>query len=199
MMKLFSMLQNNLTVTTNIIYEVSNNHSVGNNIIGFLAQAKNAWIDFGASLVNYFRSYQFKELIFTLKTISFILCLILLAGIIYVFIKSSTLKKTVGQAKKSGIPKKKTHKQWAKIGKRFKSGIEANYKLAVLEADKFYDESLKIVGNEKEQMLSNLEELKKARRIKTRIIDDSEYVLNRENAINVLVAYKKALEELGIL
>ena len=143
MMKLFSMLQNNLTVTTNITYEVSNNHSVGNNIIGFLAQAKNAWIDFGASLVNYFRSYQFKELIFTLKTISFILCLILLAGIIYVFIKSSTLKKTVGQAKKSGIPKKKTHKQWAKIGKRFKSGIEANYKLAVLEADKFYDESLK--------------------------------------------------------
>jgi len=114
------------------------------------------------------------------------------------FYKIFNIKKDSRSGKKIWNTKE-THKQWAKIGKRFKSGIEANYKLAVLEADKFYDESLKIVGNEKEQMLSNLEELKKARRIKTRIIDDSEYVLNRENAINVLVAYKKALEELGIL
>ena len=199
MMNLFSILPSSSTVTNSVTYQVANKQSVESNMSFLLAQAKTAWIDFGASAVNYFKSYQFKELIFTLKTISFILCLIMLGIIIYIFIKSSTLKKSVSQAKAAKIPKKKMHKQWLKIGKRFNSGIEANYKLAVLEADKFYDESLKITGNEKEQLLSNLDELKKARRIKNRIIDDPEFILSKESAASVLFAYKKALEELGIL
>jgi hypothetical protein len=185
-------------VITNVTYEVSKNNSIENNMARFLAEARTAWIDFGASVVNYFKSYQFKELIFTLKTISFILCLILLAMIIYVFIKSAALNKPASKTT-TKISKKKAFKQWAKIGKRFNSGIEANYKLAVLEADIFYDESLKIIGYDKEGGLSNIEEIKKAKRIKNRIIDDSEFVLGRNNAADVLIAYKKGLEGLGIL
>ena len=90
-------------------------------------------------------------------------------------------------------------KRWAKIGKRFNSGVEANYKLAILEADNFYDESLKILGYEKEKTLSNIEEIKRTKRIKNRIIDDSNFILTRENATDGLIAYKKGLEELGIL
>jgi hypothetical protein len=201
--KFSNKLLNNLiiaaTVTTEVTYEIGNNYySPEKNIDKLLAQAKNAWIDFGASVVNYFKSYQFKELIFTLKAISFALCVILLAIIIYVFIKSMALGKPASQIT-TKISKKKMFKQWTKIGKRFNSGIEANYKLAVLEADIFYDKSLKIIGYDKEGTLSNIEEIKKAKRIKNRIIDDSEFVLSRENAADVLIAYKRGLEELGIL
>lgn len=200
--KISNKFQNNLmigvTTTTSITYDIVNNPSP-NSGSGFLAQAKTAWIDFGASVVNYFKSYQFKELIFTLKTISFILTLILLGAIIYVFIKSMALGKAVKRAKKAEKPKKKMFKLWMKIEKRFNSGIEANYRLAILEADKFYDGSLKVLGHDKEKTLSNVDEIKRARKIKNRIIDDSSFKLTREDAAYSLIAYKKGLEELGIL
>jgi len=197
MMNLFSISQNNLTVTTNITYEISGSRAAGNNITGFLAQAKIAWIDFGTSMVDYFKSYQFKELLFTLKTISFIISLILLGIIIYIFIKSSTFKKTTKLVQK--IKKKKTQKVWMKIIRRLNSGIEANHKLAILEADRLYDESLKILGYDKEKTLNNLDKIKKAKKIKNHIIDDSNFKLTAEDAVYGLIAYKKGLEELGIL
>ena len=89
--------------------------------------------------------------------------------------------------------------KWEKIEKKFKSGVEANYKLAILEADSFYDETLKTLGFEKERNLSNIDEIKKAKRVKARIIDDSGYVLIEEEARNTLDAYKKGLEELGVM
>lgn len=86
-----------------------------------------------------------------------------------------------------------------KIIRRLNSGIEANHKLAILEADRLYDESLKILGYDKEKTLNNLDEIKKAKKIKNHIIDDSNFKLTAENAVYGLIAYKKGLEELGIL
>jgi hypothetical protein len=200
--KISSKFKNNLifgiTVITDVSYDIVNDNTA-NTDIGFLTQAKDAWINFGASTVNYFKSYQFKELVFTLKTISFIISLILLGGIIYVFLKSSALGKAPKTTQKVKKSKNKKNKFWIKIEKRFNSGIEANYKLAILEADYFYDESLKILGREKEKTLSNLEEIKKAKKIKNRIIDDSGFKLNREEVAYSLIAYKRALEELDVI
>jgi len=209
MMNLFSKLRkisnkfrNNLiigvTITTSITYDIINNPPL-NSESGFLAQAKSAWIDFDASVIDYFKSYQFKELIFTIKTISFFISLILLGIIIYVFIKSMALGGAIKQTKKTEKSKKKKLKLWVKIEQRFNSGIEVNYKLAVLEAERFYDESLRILGYDKEKTLSNLEEIKKAKKIKNRIIDDSGFRLSEEGAADALIAYKRGLEELGVL
>ncbi len=170
-------------------------------IVRFMAQARTVWTDFGASVFDFFKSYKFKEIVFTLKTISLILSLILLAIIIYVFIKSNSL----GKAKvttinpKAVFKKKKTQKKWAKIEKRFNSGNEANYKLAIIEADNFYDECLKILGYESEKNLSNADEVKKARKIKGKIIEDSDFVLTTGDTKNSLDAYKKGLEELNVI
>jgi hypothetical protein len=186
------------TVTTSVTYDAGSNFAK-NNGNNFLAQAKFAWIDLGASVINYFKSYQFKELVFTLKTISFIVSLILLLIIIYVFAKSTTLGKAVSQAKKNKAPKKKMFKRWIKIERRFNSGVEANYRLAILEADNIYDESLKILGYGAERDLSNIDEIKKARRVKNQIIDNSSFKLTREDTAYSLIAYKKGLEELEML
>ncbi|MFH1129238.1 MAG: hypothetical protein V1686_00680 [Patescibacteria group bacterium] len=177
------------------------NDPVKEGMIRLMAQARTVWTDFGASVFDFFKSYKFKEIIFTLKTISFILTLILLAIIIYVFIKSNSLNKakTITDNKKSVFKKKKTQKKWIKIEKRFNSGIEANYKLAILEADNFYDECLKILGYESEKNLSNVDEIKKAKKIKNRIVEDSGFMLTTEDTKNSLDAYKKGLTELNVI
>ena len=179
----------------------STKNAIAESATQLMAQARNAWTNFGTIIMDYFKSYKFKELIFTLKTISFILTLILLAIIIYVFIKSNSLSKakTATTNKKSVFNKKKMQKKWVKIEKRFNSGIEANYKLAILEADKFYDESLKILGYDLEKNLVNVEEIKKARKTKNRIIEDSNFVLTAEDTKNGLEAYKNGLEELNVI
>ncbi len=142
--------------------------------------------------VGFFKSYTFKEIIFNLKTISLILSLLFLAGIIFVIWETMCLGKTVKKIKK-------VTKRWLKIEKRLKSGQEANCKLAILEADALYDENLKILGYEKEKGLSNIDEIKLAKSIKRKIIDDNQYILSREEAEKSISAYKKGLEELGML
>lgn len=163
-----------------------------NNSIKLLTTAKNVWLDFGASAVGFFESYTFKEILFTLKTISLILSLLFLAGIIFVIWKTMCLG---GSVKKM----KKNPKRWMKIEKRLKSGQEANCKLAILEADAFYDDNLKAVGYEKEKGLSDIDEIKMAKNVKRRIIDNKQYILTREEAEKSVYAYKKGLQELGAI
>jgi len=181
------------TAYTVVTSQNANNHAVNGEVGRLLAQAKDAWIGFGASIVDFFHSYQFKEIIFTLKVISFILSLLVLLAIIFIFLKMQAL----GGPKKKAI--KKVSKKWAKIERKFESGTESNYKLAILDADNLYESTLSIVGSDKEKILSNLEEFKKAKQIKRIIVDDSGFVLVKEEARNSLNAYKKGLEELGAL
>jgi hypothetical protein len=94
---------------------------------------------------------------------------------------------------------KKNQKRWLKIEKKLNSGQEANYKLAILEADALYDEYLKILGHEKENGLSNINEIKMAKGVRKKIVDDNQYVLTREEAEKSVYAYKKGLGELGVL
>lgn len=188
MMNLFSKLPT--VSSTTIVYSQKESK--------FFAQAKSAWVGFGASINDFFHSYTWREIFFTIKVISFILSLLMLLAIIYILFKKITMH-AAAKPTESDKKKKKNAKKWAKIEKKFKSGVEANYKLAILEADNFYDENLKVLGYEKEKELSNVDEIKKAKRIKTRIIDDLDYILIEEETRKALDAYKNGLEELGVM
>jgi len=191
MMILFSML---LKFSGNYLNNNNQLNSAGN--INFLATAKITWSGFMNNIVDFSESYKFKAIIFDIKTVSFVISILLLAGIIFVIFKMMALGRV---AQKKQFKEKKTIKIWNKIEKKLNSGIKENYKLAVLEADKFYDESLKIAGYEKEKGLVNIEDIKKAKRIKKNIIDDNAYVLTKEEAEKSVYAYKGGLEELGVL
>lgn len=164
----------------------------------FLTQAKSAWIGFGASVNDFFHSYTWREIFFTFKVISFIFSILMLLAIIFVIFKKMTLG-AIAKPVESDKKKKKSAKKWAKIEKKFKSGVEANYKLAILEADSFYDKVLKTLGFEKGKNLSNVDEIKKAKRVKAKIIDDSGYALTEEETKSALDAYKNGLEELSAM
>jgi hypothetical protein len=105
---------------------------------------------------------------------------------------------------KSFLPK------WRKIEKRLESKIEADFKLAILEADELLNKAMDEVGykgkdlNEKlekatEEMISNLKELKEVRKIKESIIEDPSYKLTEEEAKKVIKIYEKALRDLQVL
>ncbi len=100
--------------------------------------------------------------------------------------------------------------QWKKILKRLETDIESNFKLAVIEADELLNKALEKTGYggmdlaeklEKipEDVISNLGELKKVRRIRDDIIADPSYQLTKEEAQRIIKAYEKALRDLQVL
>lgn len=187
MMILFSML---LKFSGN--YPNNSIDPIRNAGLELAAQARSAWFVLSANVLDFYNSYKFKEIIFTLKTISAILSLLFLVGIIFIIIKTMGMGRVVKKLKKN-------QKRWLKIEKKLNSGQEANYKLAILEADALYDEYLKILGYEKEKGLSNIDDIKMAKGVRKKIVDDNQYVLTREEAEKSVYAYKKGLGELGVL
>jgi hypothetical protein len=100
--------------------------------------------------------------------------------------------------------------KWEKIEKRLESKIEADLKLAVLEADELLDQCLSQIGypgatlDEKlekltEEIISNLKALKEVRKIKEDIVEDPNFRLTLEEAKKILETYKRSLQDLQAL
>jgi hypothetical protein len=201
----------NNPVNNNVSSSNTNEAVFMRDVSKLMAQAKNAWTGFGTDVINFFHSYAFKNIIFTLKSISFILSLLALAAIIFIFFRMRALGKPAkiekikeeevpGEVKILVIPKKKKIiKKWAKIERKFKSGVESNYKLAILEADNLYDEVLRTIGYDKEKTLDNLDEIKNAKRVRRNIVDDSGFLLTAGETRIALDAYRVGLEKLDIM
>jgi hypothetical protein len=105
---------------------------------------------------------------------------------------------------------KKFSPQWKKIEKRLESKIEADFKLAVLEADELLEKVMNEIGyqgkdlTEKleritEDVISNLKELKEVRRVKEDIVADPSFRLTEEETKRILRVYEKALKDLQAL
>ena len=213
MMNLFSIslkfsgnyLNNPVSVDNNVSSYSSSGNILARNASRLMAQVNGAWTGFGTSVVDFFHSYAFKNIIFTIKTISFILSLLALIAIIFTFLKMRALGKPAKiegnkETETSFVPKKKKIiKKWANIERKFDSGVESNYKLAILEADNLYDEVLRTVGYDKEKTLDNVDEIKNAKKIRRNIVDDSSFMLIASEARSALDAYKIGLEKLGVM
>jgi len=167
--------------------------------VKMFAQVETAWVGFGAAVSDFFKSYQWREVVFTLKTISLILCLLMVLLVIYIFFKRISTGLVVKEKKKIIFNKKKIAKKWAKIEKKIKTGTEANYKLAILEADALYDDVLKILGSETEKMAINIGSINLAKKVKKKIVDDPSFLLGKDEAEQSIHAYKKGLEDLGAI
>ncbi len=104
----------------------------------------------------------------------------------------------------------KFKKEWEKIQKRISSDIEAELKLAVIEADSLLDEVLEKKGypgkifEEKIQdlvpdILPNLDELLKAHQLRNDIIEDPSFKIDKNEAKKAISVYEKILKELDAI
>jgi len=150
--------------------------------------------------------------LFYLKIIFIIIGALFLLGIILLLLKNSWLKRRFFENwteffiyRPFGV--KKTFKQWTRVLKRLETGREADYKLAVIEADDLLNDILKKMGYKGETMakileqldatiLSDIEEVWEVHKIRNNVVHDPDYKLSLEQAKEVLGIYEKTFRTL---
>jgi len=150
--------------------------------------------------------------LFYLKVAFIVIGALFLFGIIFLLSRNSWLKRRFLEDwteffiyRPFGV--KKTFKQWAKVLKRLETGKEADYKLAVIEADSLLNDILKKMGYKGETMakileqldatiLPNMEQIWKVHKIRNNVVHDPDYELSLEQARKILGIYEKTFRTL---
>ena len=105
---------------------------------------------------------------------------------------------------------KRITKLWNKILKRLDTGMESEYKLALIEADDMLDTSLKrmgYMGNTLEERLGkltsatieNIDDIYQAHEIRNTIVHNPDYRLSLDEVRSTLDIYQRAFNSLQIL
>lgn len=105
---------------------------------------------------------------------------------------------------------KKITKIWNKILKRLDSGLESEYKLAIVEADDLLDASLKKMGYAGQGLaerlnkltsasLANIDNIYEAHKMRNNIVHNPDYHFSLEEAKTTMGEYQKAFDSLQIL
>lgn len=172
-----------------------------------LAQVQNFFTDGWENITDFFASYQWQEMVFAAKSIliviSFLLALLMFLLLVKIIV-ISPIKKSLYKTSKTRYAspvfnKQKIKKNWGKVEKRVKSGVEVNYKLAILEANKLFDRVVKELGYGVEKKLPNADDIKAAGKFKDKLIEEKKLKVSKEEAEKITETYKKGLEELGML
>ena len=152
------------------------------------------------------------EWLMTVKVIFIIFSFFLISFIIFGLVKTSWLKLiSLNDATEilthKPLGAKRMEKEWRKIMAKLDSGLESEYKLAVIETDNMMDESLKRMGYGGESLgerlekvtavtLPNIEDIKKVHQLRNNIIHDPNYRLTQEEAKKTLDVFEKAFSSL---
>ncbi|MBI2591096.1 MAG: hypothetical protein HYW34_00220 [Candidatus Brennerbacteria bacterium] len=108
------------------------------------------------------------------------------------------------------LSRRRSLKAWQQIQKRMRLGGEANMKLALIEADKIFDEIIKLSGYKGETMadrlkqitpaqLSGIERLWQAHKIRNRVVHEPDFHLTLEQTDAALDIYKQSFQEMGLI
>lgn len=164
-------------------------------------------------IITGFINYISEKLIW-FQLVSFFISGILLGFIIYYLLKINFLKENVEYffdvLGAKDIPRRRTLKAWKQIQKRLKMRETNQLKLAILEADRILNEILKMAGyqgktiDERLQQitsaqLSNIEEIKQARKIRSRIANEPDFIITPNEAEIAIDIYRKAFQELNLI
>lgn len=150
-----------------------------------------------------------------LKIIFGSISLLMIIGIIYFILKTNYLQTIYFQDVAEVLSFKpygtrKIVKQWNKIKSRLSLPLEAEHKLAVIEADNLLNEILARIGYQGETLgeklkqltslkLSNLDQALEVHKIRNSIVYDPDYRLSLEQAQKAIEIYEKSLKELQAL
>lgn len=153
------------------------------------------------------------ELIWRLKLASIVLSVVFGSLFVYFFLqfqrlvqfKTSMIKNlysSLGPATGGGVQSK-----WEEVVRHSRSSHEAEWKLAIIEADKLVDDILKLAGYPGETMgdrlmsieggqLESLNGLWEAHKIRNKLVHETSYFLRFAEAQRALQLYARTLKEL---
>lgn len=168
--------------------------------------------EFFQNIINFINSPFFQKSLLIAKIEAYVLILFFIIGILYFLRKTSYLRfrfwqDLVEMTTFRSYAVKKIEKQWQSLMKKLESPSEAEWKLAVIEAENILDEVLQRIGfsgesfgerlkQVKPEQLKNLEEVWEAHKIRNNIVHDPDYKLSLDQAKKVLEIYEKALRDL---
>ncbi len=167
------------------------------------------------ALTSQVGSNDWHQIILFLKIISVIISILLVLAIISLIFKiRKNIQKFLEMAGESivapDLPKKVIVEQWQSISEKLESKDGNAHRMAVIEADKIFDDVLKKIGYQGEDMgerlkqltpaqLPNLEELWQAHKIRNQIVHQSDFQLTRNQAERAVEIYQRALQDLEAL
>ena len=149
-----------------------------------------------------------------LKAVGLLLSLFFIASTIYFAVKTGWLALRIDRVQdvllRRNPPKRRALRAWRHVSDHFSAGDENSLRIAIIEADKLLDDTLRIAGFRGENLgerlkkvssndLSNLNEVWEAHKLRNRIVHETDFRMNRATAERVLTIYSHALHELGIL
>lgn len=168
---------------------------------------------------DFLASSDFSSLMNTLKTIGVTATVVM--GFLFVwillkmrgFLVEKVAEKVAGIETGLNPPSKgegKYDAKWKEVKEHIASAREAEWKFAVIEADKIVEEILNQAGFPGETMgeqltlitpeqLASLNDLWSAHKLRNLIAHDPNYKVNRSQAKEAVENYEKALRELGVL
>ena len=167
-----------------------------------------------SDFIYFISSSQIQDMLFPIRLICIFCSVFFLVFVIYFMVNSSWLQykfledvveffswQTYGQREMS--------KHWSKIKKKTESGMESDYKLAIIDADDFLAEVLDNRGYEGDDLVDVLKKASKliapvlndaimAHGIRNSIVYNPDYKLPVEQAKKVLGIYEAAITSVGI-
>ena len=163
-------------------------------------------------LIKFYHSFTFSMIKFLLG----IYVIILLVDIILLIVQRGVggdLRETLtgmNIPREFTSKKKKMREKWTTIRQRLESANEAEYKVAIIEADDIIDDLIKRLGYKGENLserlakipdaqIPNIEGLKQAHETRNRIIHDEAFALTKEKADEILSQYEEFLRHFQVL
>lgn len=172
-----------------------------------------------SNLITFFQTSPFFiKVYFFLKIILIIYSAILLLDIVLIVasIRPKRAIKEVETSIQSIIGTKKEEEMkitadgWRNITKLVESGQESSWRLAIIEADKFFDEVLRRLGYSGENFgerltqvhpteIENINDVWNAHRIRNSLSHDVNFVLSEGEAKKAVQAYERAMKDLEVI
>lgn len=154
-----------------------------------------------------------QEFLFPVKIIFIFFSIFFLLAVIYFMRVSSWMKHhffedTVEFFSWQAYGMKQIADRWRKINKKLDSGIESEYKLAIIEGEDFLLETLDAAGFEGKSfeeilsaavpsVLSNPEEILQAHKIRNAIVYEPDFSINLEETKRILSIFETAVKTVG--
>ena len=171
-------------------------------------------IDFN-TVIYYLTSPEVQAKLFLVKIIFFVIGGFFLGMIIFVLLRTHYLQWVFVQDfieffTRRPYGAKKISRTWNKVLRRLETGVESEYKLAVIEADDMLDNSLKRLGytgatlEERLQKLTavtlpNIKQIYDVHKVRNNVVHDPDYRLPLDEAKKTVDIYGQAFRDLQIL
>lgn len=176
----------------------------------------NAIDKFTIALVGFFQNMDYGQLFSYFKDALIIVTIVF--GVLFIIVVSKIRQvrkeSLIEEIKAEIAPPEEAvaayDRRWDEIKKHVMSFNEAEWKIAVIEADKFTDDALKTGGYPGESMgerlmliepgqLLSLQGLWDAHKLRNLLVHDARYQINHRQAVLAIEAFEASLRELGAL